>query len=210
MKKTIITTISLLLVSVSPVWAKNEQVQNQTQTQNAGEESQLNVQVQEINVEQTGQASPQAQTGQQGKSLPVNAQQKMSVVSQKVKELLADEERVGGIGQEVREIAKMQNQAQQKIQSQVDKLASRSGLLKGLLGPDFKTIGNLRQELSQNQLRIKKLEELKNEVSNQAEETEIQEMIQALVEQNTALETQINQEEDSFSLFGWLVKLFNK
>jgi len=211
MKKLTLIVPALLLLSASPTFAKNEQAQNQTQTQNMGEEGQLNVQVQEINMEESSGGSKAESNEESSRSaLPANAQQKMSVVSQKVHELLSSEMETSGIGEQVREVARLQNQAQEKIQTEVSKMASRSGLLKGLFGPNWKAIGNLNQELAQNQLRIQKLEELKTEVANQAEETEIQEMIEALVDQNTALESQINQEEDSFSLFGWLIKLFNK
>ncbi len=211
-KLPIALTASLIILSASPALAKSEQVENQVQTQNAGEDSQLNVQIQEINMEETGQASSQGQSQQEIKSqsLPANAQQKMSVVSQKVKELLTTESQQSGIGREVREIAKLQNQAQEKIQTHTAKMASRSGLLKRLIGPDLKAIDSLRQELTENQLRIESLEELKTEVVNQAEETQIQETVEAIIEQNTALENQINEEEDAPSVFGWLIRLFRK
>jgi hypothetical protein len=211
MKKITIITLALLLLSVSPALAKNEQAQNQTQTQNVGEENRLNVQVEEIKMKEISTDSEEKSDEESPRSaLPANAQEKMSVVSQKVHELLSSETETTGIGDQVRQVARLQNQAQEKIQTEVSKMASRSGLLKGLFGPDWKAIGNLNEELAQNQLRIQKLQELKTEVVNQAEETQIQETVEALVEQNTALESQINQEEGSFSLFGWLVKLFNK
>ena len=211
-KLPIALTASLLILFASPVMAENgQQVKNQVQTQNAGEDSQLNVQVKEVNMEEQQQATSQNEVEQpKAQTLSTNAQQKMSVVSQKVKELLASEDRLGGIGQEVREIARLQNQAQEKIQIHAAEMASRSGLLKKLIGPDFKAINGLRQELAQNQLRIKNLEELKTEVANLAEETQIQETVEAIIEQNTALENQINEEEDLPSVFGWLIKLFRK
>jgi tRNA A37 methylthiotransferase MiaB len=63
--------------------------------------------------------------------------------------------------------------------------------------------------MEQNQLRIQQLQELQNQIANQAEETQIQELIQALVEQNTALEDKIQAEEQVGSVFGWLLKLFS-
>ena len=211
-KLPIALTASLLILFASPVMAENgQQVKNQVQTQNAGEDSQLNVQVKEVNMEEQQQATSQNEVEQpKAQTLSTNAQQKMSVVSQKVKELLASEDRLGGIGQEVREIARLQNQAQEKIQIHAAEMASRPGLLKKLIGPDFKAINGLRQELAQNQLRIKNLEDLKTEVANLAEETQIQETVEAIIEQNTALENQINEEEDLPSVFGWLIKLFRK
>jgi len=210
--------VSLLSLTASPILAQNtQQIKNQVKTQNAGESSELDVRTEQTNTsgideDEDGEAASQGKNERQIKLqiLSTNSQEKMSIVSQKVKELLASEDRQGGIGEEVREIARSQNQAQEKIQTQAAKMASRSGLLKKLIGPDLKAVGNLKQELTQNQLRVEKLKELKTEVVNKAEETQIQETVEALVEQNTALENQINEEESAPSVFGWLVRLFRK
>jgi hypothetical protein len=177
---------------------QGSQVQNQVKTQNAGEDSQLNVNTQE---------SLQAKKGSQGRS--DTARQNMSVVAQKVEELLESEGAQGGIGQQVKTIAQQQKQAQGEITGQLNKLESRQGLMKKLFGADQKAIKNLKQQMEQNQLRIQQLQELQNQIANQAEETQIQELIQALVEQNTALEDKIQAEEQVGSVFGWLLKLFS-
>ncbi len=217
-KLSLILAFGILLLTASPIFAQNTQLIKKVKTQNAGESSELNVQVEETNTSVISNENDDGETTSQGQAkgqpkiqtLSTNAQEKMSIVSQKVKELLASEDRQGGIGQEIREIARLQNQAQEKIQTQTIKMASRSGLLKKLIGPDLKAVGNLKQELIQNQLRVKKLKELKTEVVNKAEETQVQETVEALIEQNTALENQIDQEEDTPSMFGWLIKLFRK
>ncbi len=176
----------------SVVNPQGNQVQNQVKTQNAGEDSQLNVNTQE-NLQDRSDT----------------ARQNMSTVAQKVEELLEDEETSGGIGQQVKNIAQQQKQAQGEIANQLNKLESRQGLMKKLFGADQKAIKSLKQQMEQNQLRIQQLQELQNQVTNQAEETQIQELVLALVEQNTALEEQIQAEEQASSVFGWLLKLFN-
>jgi len=133
----------------------------------------------------------------------------MGAVTQKVEELLNNEDVSSGIGQQVRAIAQQQKNAQGEITGQLNKLESRQGLMKKLFGSDQKAINNLRQQMEQNQLRIEQLLNLQNQTANQAEETQIQELIQALVVQNTALENQIQAEAQVGSLFGWLLKLFN-
>lgn len=109
---------------------------------------------------------------------------------------------------QVQSVAKEQAQAQTEIQSQVDKLESRSNLSKKLFGPDYKAIKNLNQQMEQNRLRIQTLVEFKNQVTNQSDETQIQEAIQALTDLNTKLQEQVEIEESIGSLFGWFVKLF--
>ena len=202
--KNITTILILFLVSLfipGNILARGKnqgnQVQNQVKTQNAGEESQLNVNTQE---------SLQTNEGSQNKSDV--ARQNMSIVSQKVEEILEEEKSDKGIGQQVKTIAQEQKQAQGEIEGQINKLNARQGLMKKLFGADQKAIKNLQQQMEQNQLRIQQLQELQNETTNQAEENQIQELTQSLVEQNTALEDQIQAEEQVGSLFGWLIKLF--
>lgn len=182
----------------SVVVPQGNQVQNQVQTQNAGEDSQLNVNTQE---------SLQANGDSQGRS--DTARQSMSTVAQKVEELLEVGGAQGGIGQQVKTIAQQQKQAQGEMMGQLSKLESRQGLMKKLFGADLKAIKNLKQQMEQNQLRIQELQELQNQVTNKAEEIQIQELVHALVEQNTSLGEQIQAEEQVGSVFGWLLKLFN-
>lgn len=111
---------------------------------------------------------------------------------------------------QVQSVAKEQAQAQNQIQSQLNKLESRSGIAKRLFGPDYGAIKNLRQQMEQNRLRIELLTELQNQVTNQADESQIQEAVLALTEQNTSLQEQIEAEENVVSLFGWLIKLFSR
>ncbi|MGI6278586.1 MAG: hypothetical protein ACOYJ8_02145 [Patescibacteria group bacterium] len=177
---------------------EGNQVQNQVKTQNAGEDSQLNVNTQE---------NLQADEDSQGRS--DIARQNMSSVAQKVEELLENEGAQGGIGQQVKTIAQQQKQAQGEIGNQLEKLESRQGLMKRLFGADQKAIKNLKQQIEQNQQRIRELQELQNQVINQAEEAQVQELVQALVSQNTALEEQVQTEEKITGVLGWLLKLFS-
>ena len=181
------------------------QNQNQVQTQNEGEEEQLQIKTQ---VQENLKVKKEKATGSTNRS--DNARQHMSVVATQVEALLADEERQGGIGQQVKEIAQQQKTAQPKIEDELDALDSRKGFMKKLFGPDYKAIKNLNHQMEQNQLRIQQLQELQNQVENLAEETQLQETIQVLENQNTALQEQVQAEEEITSLFGWLVKFFNK
>ncbi|MDD3679287.1 MAG: hypothetical protein PHX72_00270 [Candidatus Shapirobacteria bacterium] len=176
------------------------QNQNQIQTQNQNEDSQLQVNTQEQESLQINKPNSRSQT----------ARENMSQVAQKVEELLAVPGYQGGIGDQVREIARAQRQAQTQIEGELDKLETRSGFVKRLFGPDYKAVKGLDQQIEQNRLRIQQLEQLINQVQNQAEQDQIQETIQALIEQNTALEEQIQAEEKTASLLGWLFRLFNR
>jgi len=208
MKKIVLllTIISLLLLLNLQVQAKQEepvQNQNQIQIQNQGEEGQIQVANQEEESERVGQPKEVASRSE-------TARERMSVVAEKVEELLTSETRFGGIGEQVRVVAREQNQAQEQIGEQLGLIEVRQGWLKRLLGPDFGAVKNLRQQIEQNQLRIRQLEQLQNQLTNQGDQTMIQEMIQVLGEQNTALQEKIQAEESITSLFGWLFKLLNR
>ena len=113
----------------------------------------------------------------------------------------------GGIGEQVREIAQAQNQAQNQIQEHLNKLDEKGKFWKFMFGPNYQALGDLNQQLEQNQLRIQTLQTLQNQLTNQADQTMIQEAIEAMIEQNTALQEMINAQGQARSLFGWLVKL---
>lgn len=198
-KQISVLIIAGLLSTTSVAFAKNETAgqgtqntpksvienKNEVQTKNQGEETMLQVNTEEK--ENLG-----------------------SIVSQKVEELLNDETLEKGIGQQVKQFVQEQKQTQDKIQTHLNTAENRNALLKGLIGPDFKSLQNAKAQLEQNQMRIKNLEELKLQLTNQSDLTMVTETIQALVDQNTALQSQIEEEESSSSLLGWLFKLFTK
>lgn len=172
-------------------------VKNQVQTQNAGEESQLQVNTQE---------SLGDEVGSQNRSDV--ARQNMSEVAKKVEGLLEFKEDVGGVGTKVRDIAKAQSKAQTEIESELDKLDSRGSFMKTLFGSDPKVIKNLNQQMEQNELRIQQLQGMRNQFLNQVDEIQVHEAVQAMIDQNTALADQVKLEKQAKGLFGWLVRLF--
>ncbi|MFH1280237.1 MAG: hypothetical protein ABII08_01325 [Candidatus Beckwithbacteria bacterium] len=199
-----IVTVAILSFGSVVYAAKNEtgaQVQNQNQvkTQNAGEDSQLQVNTQE----QESQGMPKGESPRSE-----TAKENMSVVAQKIEELLTTKTTEGGIGEQVKQIAQEQTQAQDQIQTELAKVDSRGGLLKSLIGPNYQALKNMQKQREQNQLRIQQLEQMKNQLINLGEITMVQETIQALTEQDTALQDRIALEEQTGSLLGWLFKLF--
>lgn len=196
-------------IKISPTSIGNQiQNQNQVETQNQGEDSQLNVNTQEQENLEDNQENQDMPKNESARS--ETAKENMSTVSQKVEELLTAEETQGGIGQQVKQIAQEQKLAQTQIHTELEKVDNRQGLLKSLIGPDYKALKNMQKQMEQNQLRIQQLEQLQNQLSNEGDITMIQETIQALTDQNIALQDRINLEEQSKSLLGWLFRLFNK
>ena len=188
-------------VSSSPT-GNQIQNQNQVKTQNQGENSQL-----KVNTQEKENLEKHVSTGSENRNQ--NAVQNMSEVATKVQQLL-QLRTTGGIGEQVRQIAQEQNQAQTQIQEQLNKLESKSKIAKLLIGTDYGIVKKLKAQIAQNQARIDQLTQLQNQLSNQSDITMVQETIQALVQENTSLQERITAEEQTKSLFGWLFRFFAK
>ncbi|OGY22921.1 MAG: hypothetical protein A2172_03230 [Candidatus Woykebacteria bacterium RBG_13_40_15] len=194
----------LLLAFPSTVFAVSEQdsqVQNQTQTstQNQGDDQQIQTQTQE-------QESLKA-TSSANQNKNQTAQQNMERVQERFQALLQIQTS-GSVGDQVRVQARAQIQTQEQIREQLNKVEARKGLIKFLIGPHYPGLENLKEQLEQNQLRIMQLYQLHSQIQNQGDKTAIQSAIEALIQENTSLQDKINEQDKSFSLLGWLLKLF--
>jgi hypothetical protein len=194
----VVTTIK---ATITPTGVLN---QNRVETQNQGEENQIKTQ------ESEQENSEGTNGGQFGVNRNQNAYEHMSTVAQKVQELQMLGDREGGLGEQIREIARTQGQSQEQLQSELGKLDGRQGWLKSLIGPDFSAIKNIKMELEQNRVRIQQLEQLQSQLTNQGDATTIQEMVQALVVENEELQNKLTQEEGTKSMLGWLFRFLAK
>lgn len=139
------------------------------------------------------------------------ARNHMSIVAKTVENLLQFAERANdpGIGEEIREIARAQGESSDKIAEDQDKISERSTWKEFFIGPDYKKIQELKQEKDQIRERVRELNQIRTQLQNEGDQTELQNQIKLLEMQATSLENYINSEEETFSLFGWLVKLFS-
>ncbi|OGD08683.1 hypothetical protein A2397_04695 [Candidatus Amesbacteria bacterium RIFOXYB1_FULL_44_23] len=184
-------------LSVSPT-GKTIQNRNEVTTQNQGQDSKLQIETNESQMTRSASAEGAANRSQ-------NAVQNMSLVAQKVQEMLQIRT-TGGIGDQVRQIARDQNQAQTQTQNQLQRIDSKGGVAKFFFGPDYGAIKELQGLTEQNRLRIQQLQQLQTQLANSGDQTLIQATIQALEQQNTSLQNRLNAENQTFSLFGWLAK----
>lgn len=188
------------MVSASP--SGNQVVnQNQVKTQNEGEDSELMVKT----AEQENLGEDVMETSKN----PMSAVN-MSEVSQKIEEFLNGNSMLTGVGQQVKAIVLEQKTVQEEIKAELDKVDNRSKLAKALVGPDYKALKTMQMQMEQNQMRIEEMAKLMTQLTNKGDITQVSEMIQALTDQNVALQDKINLEVKTGSLFGWLVRLFVK
>lgn len=132
-----------------------------------------------------------------------------SEVAKFVKTLLEIADRTGGIGLQVRIIAQEQASSTEKIAKSLDEVEKRSSFKIFLIGSDYKNLGSIRSELAKTESRLEKLNTELEKVGLSAEEkVEINAEITALEQEQAELEEFIEDNEDKFSLFGWVVRLF--
>ena len=214
--KFILTVVLLGFAFPTGVLAVGNQVQNQNQVQvqNQGEVTQLNTATQEQERSEFGpadgsNATTQATKTQTRASWDDSAPAYMNQVYQKMQQLATGSASMRGVGPQVQKMAQEQAQAQEEIQSQLKKLDSRSGLVKKLFGQNRGAVEGLRQQIEQNRVRIRQMQEVKNQVYNQADQVQLQEAIQLMENQNTSLQNRLSLEEGEVGLFGWFFNLFN-
>ncbi|MFA5368657.1 MAG: hypothetical protein WC303_01455 [Candidatus Paceibacterota bacterium] len=169
----------------------NAQVQNQVKNQE-------NTQVQNNNQE------TQAQSGL------INAQQRRSQVANAAQEMLQVAERNTGIGQEIKIIAQTQTQNQEKIEESLQKVQSRNEFVKFFVGPNYAEISNAEKILEQNREQIQQLNQIKTQLSGQADQQVLTQQAQLLEQANLEIESVLESSQKGFSLFGWVFRLFSR
>lgn len=171
------------------------QYQNQNQVQNAGEEQQLNNAFQQ-----------QSQTSGSGNGA---LNQKAGQVSKYVHELLNSETLTGGIGQQVREFAMNQNESQERVLQNMEKIQNRNQFTRFLFGTDRNAIAEMQSEMNRNQTRLLQLANIKEEITNPEDFENVEAYIESLREQNLELAQTIETESQSKGIFGWFIDLIN-
>jgi len=190
--------------------------QIQQETQNNGDEQTITIQQREqvraSNSAELGQMIQQRQqemnqelqgleTGQQ------NIYQNQNRVRLAVHSLLAMENLVGGIGSQVREIARDFNNSVQATIRAEEKIQERNWFMRFLFGGDEEAAGEIEQEVNTNRERIQTLKQLKEQCNcDEPVRTTMQEQIQNIEQEQNRLQQLAQAEKQSKGLIGWLWK----
>lgn len=131
-----------------------------------------------------------------------------SKVAQYVQSLLKDPDLEGGIGEQVSEFARAQDQAQEQIQEHVRAIESRGQIMRFFFGSDQQAVKGLEKQLRENRDRLAKLEELENQAPTEDIQAKIRGAKTVLEEQSQALEQAVEAEKQIRGIFGRLLSLF--
>lgn len=116
----------------------------------------------------------------------------------------------GGIGENIRVIAREQNEAKERVGQALEAIENRGKVKSFLIGSDYKNIGQVRSEMVSLRNRLEQLNRLIERVENEGERTELQSQIREMEQERERIENFLKQKENQFSLFGWFVKWLNK
>ncbi len=186
----------------------------QTQVQNQGEDSQAQTQIKAKNSQEL-QTMIQNKKAELDKEIE-NKKEKIKSVyknQNKVKEavhaMLAMEDLIGGIGQEVSEIAREFNNSVEKTIQAEEKIQTKNKVWKFFFGGDQESASILDQEISQNQERIKNLQQLQNNCSCNSETKEIlDEQIKNIEQEQERLQNVVMEEKQNKGLIGTIISWF--
>lgn len=179
------------------------QKQNAGQPEETGEKEQAAEEAR-IQIQQQNEGENEAL---QQRTRSENAMQNMSQVAQRVQELLQNREEDEGIGQQVREVARQQSRAQEIVSQSLEANEKRPAILKYVLGPDHKAVQTIEEQIAENEERLARLQELREEADSTEEEL-IDNFTSSLEEANSYLEQRLADYQSRFSLLGWLTRLF--
>ncbi len=92
----------------------------------------------------------------------------------------------------------------------MDRVENRSGFKVFFIGTDYKNLGELRSEMVTTQNHLDRL----NKAMERASSTTVKEDLEAQIKELEIIKNKadgfIKANENKFSLFGWLVRLFSK
>ena len=208
--------MSLTMMPITALAVSENATQDQTQSQT---ETQVQTNNPDVGTMTQEQARAELQTELQKSESTYSpegqaAQIRLNAVSQAVQNMLIIASRVAtqntSLSNQIQTTAQAQIQTQDRVNQSLDKAESRSGFTKFFIGPNYKQLKAAKQEIEQNQLRIRELNQIMSQITNTSDRTELENQIRILESQNTALSEQLNQDVKGFSLFGWLSKLINK
>ncbi|MCX6737654.1 MAG: hypothetical protein NTX26_02910 [Candidatus Parcubacteria bacterium] len=141
----------------------------------------------------------------------INGEQHKSNIANIVQTLIkVSDKEPGEVGEQVREMAREQNEAKERVGDSIDEIQNRSGLKTFFIGTDYKNVGQVRSEIVQTRNQIKKVEKLIDRTTNPTAKTTLQAQLTALETEQQKIETFLKINESKFSLFGWFLRLFSR
>ncbi|MDD5086859.1 MAG: hypothetical protein PHV16_03840 [Candidatus Nanoarchaeia archaeon] len=193
-----------------------QQVNEEQQTQNQDEDTQIMIQQnQQIRAQTKSQLSEMIQQKQQSMNQELEQKsekeqkvyQNQNQVRLAVHSLLAMEDLVGGIGKNVSQIARQFNNSVQATIRAEEKIQTKSAFARFFSGGDSESAEEIEEQVMQNKQRIQELKQLHEQCDcDEDVKAMMQEQIQKMENEQNRLQELAQKEKKSKGLFGWLWK----
>lgn len=112
------------------------------------------------------------------------------------------------IESEVKDVAQEEESASEKVKEKMDAVDKRGGFKTFLIGSDYKNLGELRSELVTTDNDLNRLNKAFVKSKDDSVKADLQAQINELTTIKSEAEDFAKSIEDKFSLFGWLVRMF--
>ena len=165
---------------------------------NAGEEN------------ENGEENGQKVQNQINQNQSTQGEQSRSRVANAVQKMLAIAGRSGGIGQQIKAVVQSQEQNQKGIETELNKAKERSGLVKFIIGPDYKELKKVENRLKSHNKNLEELRKLRDQLTDDVDKNIMAQQIQVMQQVQAELKNEVNEEKKGVSLLGWLFKWFSK
>jgi hypothetical protein len=182
-----------------------KQVQNQNKDIQNQEQNEKQVQNQNKDIQNQEQNEKQVQNQEMGRTRTESST--FNKVASSIQEMLQINEENNEIKEQIRNIAQIHIQNHEKLETNLQVIQNRNSLVRFFIGPNYNEIKNANKLLEQNRERIEQLNQIKDQLSNQANAQILGQQIQNLKEANLEIENSLIATQKRFSLFGWAFKL---
>ena len=133
-----------------------------------------------------------------------------SAVANAVRELLEIADRSGGIGEQIREIAREHSQDEEEAEEALEEASERGKVAKFFIGPNYKQLEKVKEKLEEHNKRFAELEQLQAKLESKADAQAVAEQLRIMEQSRDELREEMETTEKGFSLFGWLNRLLSK
>ena len=198
--------LTLVLVGAISVYADQNEKNNQKSSDNATSSDEA---TSSINNNDLDEATSSDSDSDNATSSSMGEQHR-SEVAKVVQGLVKVANKDSNIGEEVRVVAQQEKDSGDKVKEKMNTVEKRNGLKTFLIGSDYKNLGALRSELVTTQNNLDRLNAALEKTTSSTTKAELQAQIDKLSTILTNAKNFIKSEEGKFSLFGWLLKMFNK
>lgn len=133
-----------------------------------------------------------------------------SRVANAVHEMLAVADRTGGLGEQIREIAKAHEQDAEEAEDALEEAEERGALAKFFIGPNYKKLNFVEEKLEEHNKRFSELDQLRAKLSSKLDSTLLETQLEAMEQVRSELRESLTEAKKGFSLFGWLNRWLSK